>query len=91
MKIHMPRRINKIQHERHAVMVMKNRNRRRFNRDSPFTFQVHVIEHLVLKFALRDRPGPHEQPIGQRALTMVDMRDDREVTNLHAASARTSQ
>ena len=50
-----------------------------FDRDASSPFQLHVIEQLVLHLSRSDRSRVFEQPVGQRALAMVDMSDDAEV------------
>jgi hypothetical protein len=54
--------------------------------DAALALQVHVVEDLLLELALGDGAGAHEQPVGQGALAVVDVGDDREVPNLHAVS-----
>ncbi len=47
--------------------------------DALFALEVHVVQHLRLHFALRQRVGLLEQPVGQRTLAVVDVGDDAEV------------
>ena len=51
------------------------------DRDSPGTFQFHVIQQLCLHLALADRTGKLHQPVGKRALAMIDVGDDTEVAD----------
>jgi hypothetical protein len=37
-----------------------------------------------LKFALGDGAGAHQQAVAEGALAVVDVGDDRKITNLHA-------
>ena len=46
--------------------------------------QVHVVEQLLAELALGDGAGHFEQPIGQRALAVVDVGDDREIADVLA-------
>src|SRR5688572_10237230 len=80
----MPRRVDEIEHELLPLMLMKHRYGRGLDGDSALAFQVHVIENLVLKLALRDRPRAHQQPVRQRALPMVYMCDNRKIPYLHS-------
>ena len=47
--------------------------------------RVHVVEDLVLEFSLGDGAGAHEKAVGQGAFAVVDVGNDRKITNLHAA------
>ena len=49
--------------------------------DATLAFQVHVVEQLLAELALRDRPRLEQELVGQRALAMVNVCDDREVTD----------
>jgi hypothetical protein len=51
------------------------------DRDASFPFQVHTVEDLVVHFPFRERSGQLEKSVGQRALPMIDMRDDAEIAN----------
>jgi hypothetical protein len=57
------------------------------DRYSPFTFQIHGVQNLSLHLARRDRTGELEQTIGERGLAMIDVRYDREITNVFAIHA----
>src|SRR5262245_58491330 len=59
-----------------------DRHRMHLNRDSPFAFQVHVVKHLGAEFARGNRPGLEEELVGQRALAVVDVGNDREIANV---------
>ena len=50
--------------------------------DTLFAFEVHIIEHLSLHFALIERVGIFEQAVSQRTFAVVDMRDNTEVANI---------
>jgi hypothetical protein len=76
VKIHVPRRIDEVQHELFTVMLVEHRHRAGLDRDAAFALQIHVIEHLVLELALGDGAGAHQQPVGQRALAVVDVGND---------------
>ncbi len=53
-----------------------------FNGDAAVFFKVHVVENLSGHFALGERPSQFEQSIGKRGLAMVDMGDDRKISNV---------
>ena len=56
--------------------------------DAALALEVHGVEHLLHHFALRQRAGVLEQAVGQRRLAVVDMRDDREISDVLAGSMR---
>ena len=49
------------------------------DRDPLLALEIHRIEHLARHLARVDRVRQLEQPIGERGLAMIDMRDDRKV------------
>ena len=51
----------------------------RLDRDPALAFQIHRIEQLILLLALLDRAGALEQPIRQRRLAVIDVRDDAKI------------
>ena len=55
----------------------------RFDRDAAFLFEVHRIEELIMgQVALFDRSGRFEQSVGKRGFPVVDMSDDRKVSDM---------
>ena len=66
-------------------MLVEDGDGRGLDGDAALALQVHVVEDLVLELALGDGPGAHEQAVGQRALAVVNVGDDREIANLHSA------
>ena len=57
-------------------------HRLRLDGDAALFLDVHIIEDLRAHFAVGEATGALDQPIGQGRFAMVDMRDDREVTDL---------
>ena len=51
------------------------------DRDAALALELHRVEHLLAHLPLRERTGELEDPIRERRLAMVDVRDDREVAN----------
>ncbi len=45
-------------------------------------FQVHRVERLFLEIARSNRPRDLHQPVGERRLSVVDVRDDAEVADV---------
>ena len=64
-----------------AGLVMKP-HRLRLDRDAALALDVHAVEHLILHLALRERARALDEPVGDRRLAVVDMRDDREIADI---------
>ena len=43
---------------------------------------VHRIEHLVLHLARLEAAAELDEPVGERRFAVIDMGDDREITNI---------
>src|ERR1700760_4160786 len=54
----------------------------RLDRDPALALEVHRVEQLRLHFFRIDGAGELEDAVGERRLAVVDVGDDREVTNL---------
>ena len=52
-----------------------------FNSDSALTFDIHIVEHLVLHFPLINDMGFFDESIGQCRFSMVNMCDDTEISD----------
>ncbi len=50
--------------------------------DALLPLQVHVVQHLVLHLPVAERTRQFQQPVRQRALSVVDMRDDAKVADV---------
>ena len=58
----------------------------RLDRDAALALDVHRVEHLRFHLAVGQAAAALDQAIGQRALAVVDVGDDREVADvIHAA------
>ena len=53
-----------------------------FNRNAPFFFDIHVVKHLCAQFPFRDRMGLLDDPVGQGAFPVVDVGDNRKVSDI---------
>ena len=49
--------------------------------DSAFTFQLHAVQDLIHHFALLKNAGCFQNPVCQRAFSVIDMRDDTEIAD----------
>ncbi len=52
----------------------------RLDGDAALALQIHGVEHLFLHLPGRQRAGELEQTVGERALAVVDMSDNREIS-----------
>jgi hypothetical protein len=90
VEVDMAGRVDEVEHEPlaggilFALVVVEDGDGRRLNGDAALALQVHVVENLVLELALGDGAGPHEEAVGERGLSVVDVGDDGEVTDLHS-------
>jgi hypothetical protein len=53
----------------------------RLDGDSAFLLQVHCIEDLIAEHAFLDGFGVQEEAIGQRGFSVVNVRDNAEVSD----------
>src|SRR6267378_7772811 len=51
----------------------------RFDSDAALALQVHRVEHLLVHLALAECAGHFQQPVSQRGLAVVNVRDDAEI------------
>ena len=52
------------------------------DRDAALALEVERVEHLLLHLALLQRARRLDQPVGQRRLAVIDVRDDAEVADM---------
>ena len=81
MEVNVSRCIDQIEHVCPAVETVGNGRPVGFDRDSHLALEFHVVEELIPHLSLADDTGVLEDPIGQRALSVVDVCDDAEVAN----------
>jgi hypothetical protein len=53
----------------------------RLDGDAALALQIHVVEHLRFHLAPGDSAGEFEQAVGQGGFAVVDVRDDREISD----------
>ncbi len=59
---------------------------------TPFSrSKIHRVQQLLLHFALGDGAGAFQQAVGQRALAVIDVRDDAEIADLCQISCHSSR
>ena len=54
----------------------------RLDGDATLTLDIQIIEYLLRHLALGQTPAVLNEPIGKRGLAVVDVGDDREVSNM---------
>ena len=82
-EIDVARRVDQIEHVVLAVpRLVVEAHRLRLDGNSAFALDIHGIEHLVLHLALLQPAGQLDQPVGERRLAMVDMRDNGEIADV---------
>ena len=82
-EVDVARRVDQVEHVLLPVVGrVVQPDRVRLDRDAALALEVHAVEHLRLHLAHLERAGDFEEPVGQRRLAVVDVRDDREVTDV---------
>ena len=76
MKVHVAGSVDQVQFIHLAVERVIDRHGPGLDGDPTLALEIHVIEQLLAKLALRDRTGLQQQLVGQRALAVVDVGDD---------------
>ena len=80
-EVDMAGRVDEVQLVGLAFMLVQDGDGPRLDGDAPVPLDVEVVQNLLFELPLGDRPGFEQQLVGQRALAVVDVGDDREVTN----------
>ena len=79
----MARSINEVQLVDFAVVSgIHHANGMSLDGDAALALEVHGVENLGLHLACGQRTGELQQAVGQRGLTMIDVRDDREIADV---------
>ena len=75
-------RVDQVEDVVEAVLrLVGETHRARLDGDAALALEVHVVEELRRHLALRDRAGALEEPVGERRLPVIDVGDDREVSD----------
>ncbi len=81
-KIDVPRRIDQVQLIHLPVVgAIVEANGVGFDGDAALAFEIHRVEDLLHHFPLGEGACHLEQTVGQGGLAVVDVRDDREITD----------
>ena len=83
VKIHMTWCIDQVEDVFLPVLRMVDRtDGLGLDRDTPLPLNVHIIQDLILHLTLRQDPRLFNDPVCERAFSVIDMRDDAEIANL---------
>ena len=76
----MPWRVDKIECVGFSIAgSIRQCYRLAFNGNATFPLDIHIIQHLILHFALVDNMSLFNEAIGKRRFAMVDMGNDAEI------------
>src|SRR5690606_13449085 len=79
---HVTGRVDEVQLVLEPVLrLVREAHRLGLDGDPALALELHLVEELVLLLALGQRAGRLEDAVGQRALAVVDVRDDGEVAD----------
>ena len=82
-KVDVARRVDEIDLvEAPILRLIVHRDGTGFDRDAPLSFEIHIVEKLLLHLARLDRMGQLEQPVGERRFAVIDVGDDAKVADV---------
>ena len=87
-EVHVARRVDEVQDVCLAVIVVLHLDGVALDGDATLTLQIHIVEHLILELAVVYGFGILEKTVGQRALSVVDMRNYAEISNIFHKAAK---
>ena len=83
----MPRSVNEIEGISSIILAVIHLNGVTLYGNAALSFEIHIVKKLILAFTVTYRLSSVQKPVGQGALTMVNMGDDAKVPDiLHAAN-----
>ena len=94
VEVDVTRRVDQVEHVGLAVgMVIEHAHGGRLDRDAALALDVHGVQKLLLHVALGDGVGQLHHAVRERRFAVVDVRNDRKVTNevgieIHKRSSR---
>ena len=81
----MPGRIHQVEHILLSILgFIFQPNGLRLDRNPTFFLDIHIVENLFGHFPVRKPSAMLDQPIRQSGLAVVDMGNDREITDFVA-------
>ena len=83
VEVHVPRGIDEIHViDLPVIGFVLHAHRTRLDGDAAFALQIHIVEQLLFHLALRNRFALLKQAVGKRGFAMVDMGDDRKISDM---------
>ncbi len=83
VKIHMPGRVDQIEHILIAILgIVDNTHRLGLDRDTALPLQLHVVQHLRLHLPAGQQSRLFYDSVRQRRFTVIDMRYDTKIPDL---------
>jgi hypothetical protein len=80
MEVHVTGGIDEVEHIVLALVMVVHRYSRGLYGDAAFTLDIHIVEELVFLLTVAYGTGDFQYAVGQRAFTVVDMRDYRKIS-----------
>ena len=81
-EVHVPGRVDEVEHVLLAVVHMHDSDSGSLDRDATLALEIHRVEELRLGLAIADSLGGLKEAVGQRGLAVVDVGDDGEVSDV---------
>ena len=78
----MPGCVNQVKFVRFISNFVVKGNGMHLNGDASFPFKIHVIQHLITEFSLRNGTSHQQKLICQCAFAMINMGNNGEIANL---------
>ena len=82
VEVHVARRVDEVERVDLAVTVIGQPDGACLDRDAALALEIHVVEQLVLHFALIHCAAQLDEPVGQGGLAVVNVRDDRKIADV---------
>ncbi len=81
-KVDVARRVYKVKRVSLAVMFVEHSYGCEFNSYTAFSLNIHTVEHLISKLALRKRFRLFHKSVGKRRLSVIYVCDNAEIANM---------
>jgi hypothetical protein len=83
----MARGVNHVERVIHAIHSPRHAHGLTLDRDSSFALDVHAIEILGPHVAVANNPSDSEHAVGERGFSVIDVRDDAEISDYRRVRA----
>ncbi len=81
-EVHMTRSVDQVEDILLTIFFILETNTLRFDRDTTLFFDIHRIHHLRRHLTVRNRPALLDDPVCKCGLSMINMCNDRKITNI---------